>query len=69
MEAAAINQIAARYELPFLSVKDIINNERHTQTNLIADAIGFDSDIPIQEAGRRSALVLANVMRRMPEPY
>jgi nucleoside phosphorylase len=68
MEAAAINQIAARYELPFLSIKDIINNERHTQTNLIADAIGFDSDIPIQEAGRRSALVLADVIRRMPLP-
>lgn len=65
MEAAAINQIAARYDLPFLSVKDIINNERHSRTNLIADAMGFDSDIPIQEAGRRSATMLAEIIRRM----
>lgn len=64
MEAAAINQIAARHGLPFLSVKDIINNERHAQTKLVQESIGFDPEFPIQEAGRRSALILAEVIRR-----
>ncbi|MCC6703628.1 MAG: 5'-methylthioadenosine/S-adenosylhomocysteine nucleosidase [Thermomicrobiales bacterium] len=64
MEAAAVNQIAARHELPFLSVKDIINNERHAQTRLIQEAIGFEAEFPIQEAGRRSAMLLAEVLRR-----
>ena len=64
MEAAAINQIAARHEMPFLSVKDIINNERHVQTRLIQEAIGFEAEFPIREAGRRSAMLLGEVVRR-----
>jgi nucleoside phosphorylase len=67
MEAAAINQIAARHGCPFLSIKDIINNERHSQTNLIGESIGFDPEFPIEEAGRRSAMVLADVIRRTPD--
>ena len=63
MEAAAINQIAARHDLPFLSIKDIINNERHAQTRLVQEAIGFEAEFPIQEAGRRSAMLLAEVIR------
>jgi nucleoside phosphorylase len=65
MEAAAVNQIAARYDLPFLSIKDIINNERHAQTHLIQESIGFEPEFPIQEAGRRSAILLAEVIRRL----
>lgn len=64
MEAAAVNQIAARHGLPFLTVKDIINNERHAQTKLVQEAIGFEAEFPIQEAGRRSAILLAEVIRR-----
>ena len=32
MEAAAIGQIAARHEIPYLTIKDISNNERFAQT-------------------------------------
>ena len=63
MEAASINQIAARHGRPFLTIKDIINNERHAQTRLVQEAIGFEADFPIQEAGRRAAIVLAEVIR------
>ena len=63
MEAASINQIAARHGRPFLTIKDIINNERHAQTRLVQEAIGFEADFPIQEAGRRAAIVLAEVIK------
>jgi adenosylhomocysteine nucleosidase len=66
MEAAAIAQIAARYDLPFLTIKDISNNERLVQTALIAKSIGFDPEFPLAEAGRRSALVLAAVLKQFP---
>ncbi len=64
MEAAAINQIACRHGLPNISIKDIINNERHAQTKLVQEAIGFEAEFPIQEAGRRSALLLSEMIRR-----
>lgn len=67
MEAAAVAQIAARYELPFLSVKDISNNERHAQTDLMQESIGFAPDFPLEEAGRRAAKLLAAVLRKLPE--
>jgi len=67
MEAAAIAQIAARYELPYLTIKDISNNERLAQTALITESIGFDPDFPLVEVGRRSAMLLAAVIRRLPE--
>jgi adenosylhomocysteine nucleosidase len=67
MEAAAIAQIAARYDLPFITIKDISNNERLAQTLLVADAIGFDPDFPLEEVGRRSAMLLAALLRSLPD--
>jgi len=67
MEAAAIAQIAARYELPFLTIKDISNNERLAQTALISETIGFDPDFPLVEVGRRAALLLADVLTHLPD--
>jgi len=67
MEAAAIAQIAARYELPFLTIKDISNNERLAQTALISESIGFNPDFPLVEVGRRAALLLAAVLERLPQ--
>jgi adenosylhomocysteine nucleosidase len=61
MEAAAIAQIARRHGVPFLTVKDISNNERHAQTDL---SEGW-ATLPEDEVGMRSALVLAGVIRRM----
>jgi adenosylhomocysteine nucleosidase len=69
MEAAAIAQIAARYDLPFLTIKDISNNERLVQTALIAESIGFDPDFPLVEVGRRSAMLLAAVLERIPSRH
>lgn len=67
MEAAAIAQIAARYELPFLTIKDISNNERLAQTALVSQTIGFDPEFPLVEVGRRSALLLAEVLKQLSE--
>lgn len=64
MEAAAVNQITARYRLPFLTVKDIINNERHAKTTWLESDLAFEPQFPIGEAGRRSAILLAEVVQR-----
>jgi adenosylhomocysteine nucleosidase len=62
MEAASIAQIAALHGVPYLTIKDISNNERHAQTNLIEDLAGF----PMEEAGRRAAILLAAVIANLP---
>lgn len=61
MEAAAIAQIAALHGIPYLTVKDISNNERHAQTDLIGDLAGF----PMEEAGRRAAILLSAVIANL----
>lgn len=61
MEAASIAQIAALHAIPYLTIKDISNNERHSQTNLIGDLEGF----PMEEAGRRAAILLAAVIANL----
>jgi adenosylhomocysteine nucleosidase len=57
MEAAAIGRIAHLYRLPFLSVKDISNNEFLKSTDL-TDFTQF----PIGEVGKRAAAVLAGLI-------
>jgi adenosylhomocysteine nucleosidase len=61
MEAASIAQIAALHRIPYLTIKDISNNERHAQTDLIGDLAGF----PMEEAGRRAAILLAAVIANL----
>lgn len=61
MEAASIAQIAALHDIPYLTIKDISNNERHAQTDLIGDLAGF----PMAEAGRRAAILLAAVIANL----
>ncbi len=51
MEAAAINQIAAMHGVPFLTIKDISNNEYYRAT----DIAGEMEDFPFDEAGKRAA--------------
>ena len=62
MEAAAIAHICARHGVPFLPIKDISNNERHAQTDLSGGWATF----PMDEVGMRSAIVLADLIARLP---
>jgi adenosylhomocysteine nucleosidase len=60
MEAAAIAQVCGRHSVPFMTVKDISNNEFHALTDLEGDI----SVLPEAEIGRRAAdLVLRTIAR------
>ncbi len=62
MEAAAIAQVCAQFDLPFLAVKDISNNELHALTDL--DAPGGSVLVHVErEVGRRAAEVVAALIR------
>jgi adenosylhomocysteine nucleosidase len=65
MEAAAIGQIAARHEIPYLTIKDISNNERHAQTDLVGELAGF----PMHEAGHRAAILLGRIIAAIPAEF
>ena len=65
MEAAAIGQIAARHEIPYLTIKDISNNERHAQTDLVGELAGF----PMHEAGHRAAILLGRIIAALPAVF
>jgi adenosylhomocysteine nucleosidase len=54
MEAAAISQVAALHAVPFLTIKDISNNEYHRPTDIAGDL----EDFPFEEAGKRAAALL-----------
>lgn len=58
MEAAAIHQVCRRHGVPFLSVKDISNNEYHA----VSDLQGEVDVLPAEEVGRRSAELLLRVI-------
>jgi adenosylhomocysteine nucleosidase len=51
MEAAAINRICGRWGVPFLTIKDISNNEFH----VVSDLQGDIEVLPASQIGRRSA--------------
>ena len=61
MEAAAIAQVCGRHEVPFMTVKDISNNEFHALTNLEGDI----SVLPSAEIGRRAAELLLRMIERI----
>ncbi len=58
MEAAAIAQVCALHGMPFLTVKDISNNEFHAATDL---AGGF-TEFPTAEVGKRAAALVVRVL-------
>lgn len=62
MEAAAIAQVAALHGVPFLTVKDISNNEYHAASDLD----GF-IDFPIAEVGKRAATFTAALIATFAE--
>lgn len=61
MEAAAIAQVCAMHDVPFLTVKDISNNELLAETDLI----GF-SGFPKTEVGKRAAALARRLIARYP---
>ncbi len=63
MEAAALAQIAALHGVPFLSIKDISNNEFHKPSDL--DAF---SDFPVAEIGKRAAIFIGALIERLGAP-
>ncbi len=66
MEAAAIAQIAALFGVPFLTVKDISNNELQAATAFDAAASGAQLlDGVVDQVGLRAALVLAGAIERL----
>jgi adenosylhomocysteine nucleosidase len=61
MEAAAVAQVCARHSAPFLTVKDISNNEFHAAT----DITGGFTNFPRAEAGRRAAALILRLIKRL----
>jgi nucleoside phosphorylase len=63
MEAAAIAQVCALHAVPFLTIKDISNNE-YLQAS---DIEGF-TDFPIEEIGKRAAAFVCRLIEELPAP-
>jgi adenosylhomocysteine nucleosidase len=61
MEAAAIAQVCARHGVPFMTVKDVSNNEYHVLTELVGEITVLDP----AEVGRRSAELVFRAVGRM----
>ncbi len=61
MEAAAIAHVCARHETPFMTVKDVSNNEYH-----VISALADQGEVlPAAEVGRRSAALILRTIERM----
>ncbi|MBX3072134.1 MAG: 5'-methylthioadenosine/S-adenosylhomocysteine nucleosidase [Thermomicrobiales bacterium] len=63
MEAAAIAKICSLNRTPFITIKDISNNELHASSDLT----DF-SDFPVDEVGKRSATLMSRLLRDLGEP-
>jgi nucleoside phosphorylase len=61
MEAAAIAHVCDRHGVPFLTVKDISNNEFHALTDLEGDI----EVLPAEEIGRRGVALLLRTIERI----
>lgn len=62
MEAAAIGQVCQRFGVPFLSIKDISNNELQAYTEFETGSLLHDVE---GELGRRAALLIQAVIEDM----
>jgi adenosylhomocysteine nucleosidase len=60
MEAAAIAQVAALHEIPYLTIKDISNNEYLSTSDLD----GF-SDFPVPEIGKRAGAFMCDLIETL----
>jgi nucleoside phosphorylase len=60
MEAAAIAHVCARYGVPFLTIKDISNNEYHRASDVTTFA-----DFPVNEVGKRAAELAVRLIQQL----
>lgn len=63
MEAAAVAQVASMHGVPFITIKDISNNEFYESTNIQYGQVL----VPINEIGRRSSVLVAGLIDRLGE--
>lgn len=61
MEATAIAQIATIHDVPFLTIKDISNNEFHASSIFE----GTESELPLSEVGKRAAVLTVATLDRI----
>lgn len=61
MEAAAIAHICVRHGVPFMTVKDVSNNEFHK----VSDLVDQGEVLPAAEVGRRSADLVLRLLARL----
>lgn len=61
MEAAAIAQVCHLHQIPFLTIKDLSNNEFHASTDI---AGGF-TDFPTEEVGKRAAALTLRLLEQL----
>ncbi|MCA9880076.1 MAG: 5'-methylthioadenosine/S-adenosylhomocysteine nucleosidase [Thermomicrobiales bacterium] len=61
MEAAAIAHVCARHGVPFMTVKDVSNNEFHK----VSDLVDQGEVLPAAEVGRRSADLVLRLLARL----
>ncbi len=61
MEAAAVGQVCGLHGVPFLTIKDISNNEFHAATDITGDFAGFAT----AEVGKRAAALTLRVVERI----
>jgi nucleoside phosphorylase len=61
MEAAAIAHVCARHKVPFMTVKDVSNNEFYT----VSDLADQSEVLPAAEVGRRSAELILRTIERI----
>ncbi len=60
MEAAAIAHVCARYGIPFLTIKDISNNEYHRASDVTTFA-----DFPVDEVGKRATGLAVRLIQQL----
>jgi nucleoside phosphorylase len=63
MEAAAIAHVCARHHVPFMTVKDVSNNEFYVASELSDQG----EVLPAAEVGRRSAELILRLIERIGE--
>lgn len=64
MEAAAIGQIAAIHDVPFLTIKDISSNEFYRSTFIVNGLVRLPSD----EHGKRAAVLVKRLLASLAAP-
>jgi nucleoside phosphorylase len=62
MEAYAVGRVCMAFNVPFLAIKDIANNELHAEIGALTET-GRGESIILSEIGRRAAAIAVGTMR------